>query len=108
MSVRATVLYDAPGPNALRRNALYTVLTVILAIALIGWVLVALHSKGQLDAVKWAPFIDPRTWNTYLLPGLVGTLKSAFSSVILAIILGVLLGLGSSPDADRSAGYARR
>ncbi|ADL10132.1 amino acid ABC transporter permease [Corynebacterium pseudotuberculosis] len=94
MSVRATVLYDAPGPNALRRNALYTVLTVIVAIALIGWVLVALHSKGQLDAVKWAPFIDPRTWNTYLLPGLVGTLKSAFSSVILAIILGVLLGLG--------------
>lgn len=94
MAPRATVLYDAPGPIARRRNLWYSVLASLLILALAGWVLWTLGKNGQLDADKWLPFLNQFTWTTYLLPGLIGTLQSAFASIILALILGVLLGLG--------------
>ncbi|AGF72695.1 amino acid ABC transporter permease [Corynebacterium halotolerans] len=94
MSVRATVLYDAPGPRGRRNNRIYTVLTGVAAVAAVVWVLWTLNVNGQLEADKWSPFLEGLTWRTYLLPGLWGTLKSAFASIILACVLGALLGLG--------------
>lgn len=94
MSNRATVLYDAPGPVARRRNILYSVLAAALILALVGWVLWTLGNNGQLEADKWEPFLNLQTWTTYLLPGLMGTLQSALVSIVLAIVLGVILGLG--------------
>lgn len=94
MSVRATVLYDAPGPRGRRNNLIYTMLTALAALAAVGWVLWTLNANGQLEADKWSPFLEGLTWRTYLLPGLWGTLKSAFASIILACLLGALLGLG--------------
>lgn len=94
MSVRATVLYDAPGPKARRRNLIYTVIVALLTLAVLAWVVATLQAAGQLEAAKWKPFLQANTWNTYLLPGLIGTLKSAFASILLAIIVGALLGLG--------------
>lgn len=92
--VRATVLYDAPGPKALRRNRIYTIITVILVVLALWWVLSTLGDKGQLDSAKWRPFIQANTWKTYILPGLWGTLKAALTSIVFAIIFGVLFGLG--------------
>ena len=94
MSVRATVLYDAPGPRGRRNNLIFTVLTAVITIAVLGWIGWTLNNNGQLEAAKWTPFLDSLTWRTYILPGLWGTLKSAFVSIILAMVLGVLLGLG--------------
>ncbi|AJE33413.1 MAG: amino acid ABC transporter permease [Corynebacterium humireducens] len=94
MSVRATVLYDAPGPRGRRNNVIFTVLTAVLTALVLGWIIWTLNDNGQLTAAKWMPFLDSLTWRTYILPGLWGTLKSAFASIILAMILGVLLGLG--------------
>lgn len=94
MSVRATVLYDAPGPRGRRNNRIYTVLTVVLSAVVVGWVLWTLEANGQLEADKWTPFLEGLTWQTYLLPGLWGTLRSAFASIILACLLGAALGLG--------------
>lgn len=94
MTVRATVLYDAPGPRGRRVNLLLTVATVVLSVLILGWIGWTLNNNGQLEASKWTPFLDSLTWRTYLLPGLWGTLKSAFVSIILAMVVGVLLGLG--------------
>ena len=94
MSVRATVLYDAPGPKGRQLNRTITVISALIAIALVTWILWTMQANGQLEADKWTPFLDPRTWETYLLPGLFGTLRAAFFSIILALVLGVLLGLG--------------
>ncbi|MCQ9342439.1 amino acid ABC transporter permease [Corynebacterium kozikiae] len=94
MSVRATVLYDAPGPKARMRNRIYSALVVALSLLLLWWVVSTLGEKGQLEAAKWTPFLEANTWRTYLLPGLVGTLKAAFASILLAIVVGALLGLG--------------
>lgn len=94
MSVRATVLYDAPGPRGRRNNIIFTILTAVFTVLVAGWIIWTLNENGQLTAAKWTPFLDSLTWRTYILPGLWGTLKSAFVSIILAMVLGVLLGLG--------------
>ena len=57
-------------------------------------VLVKLGEKGNLTGAKWAPFLQPVTWTEYLLPGLIGTLKAAAISIVLAGVLGLLLGTG--------------
>lgn len=94
MSVRATVLYDAPGPRGRRNNIIFTVVTAVVTLLALGWIGWTLNENNQLEASKWTPFLNPQTWQTYILPGLWGTLKSAFVSIILAMILGVILGLG--------------
>ncbi|MEZ2121119.1 amino acid ABC transporter permease [Corynebacterium sp. CCM 9203] len=93
-SVRATVLYDAPGPKGRWLNRILTTVTIISALIISIWALRILHDNGQFEAEKWTPFLKSTTWSTYLIPGLWGTLKSAFCSIILALILGTALGLG--------------
>ncbi|WKD59237.1 amino acid ABC transporter permease [Corynebacterium caspium] len=94
MTVRATVLYDAPGPKGRRLNTIITTLTAAFIALAIAWILWTLNNKGQLAAKLWTPFINPNTWTTYLLPGLKGTVLAAIASILFAIIFGVLFGLG--------------
>jgi glutamate transport system permease protein len=90
----ATVLYDAPGPKARRRNLLIAIAFGVILLAAFVYVMVALGDNGQLTAEKWDPFIEADTWTTYLLPGLWGTIKAAVLSIVFALILGALLGIG--------------
>ena len=91
---RASVLFDAPGPRARVRNRVITVVTIVVA-ALVVWAVVAkLTSKGQLTEAKWQPFVTANLWKTYVLPGIEGTLTAAALSIVLALILGFLLGVG--------------
>jgi glutamate transport system permease protein len=90
---RTTVLYDHPGPKARRLNLILTVVFGVLLALGIWWVLAILHGKGQLDWEKWRPFVQGRTWTTYLLPGLFKTLEAAALSVAIALPLGAILGI---------------
>ncbi|MCB1263498.1 MAG: amino acid ABC transporter permease [Mycobacterium sp.] len=90
----ASVLFDAPGPRARARNRVISAATVGLA-ALVVWAIIAkLADKGQLTSAKWQPFTTGDLWKTYVLPGVVGTLTAAALSIVLALILGLLLGVG--------------
>jgi len=89
-----SILFDAPGPKARRRHAIITVIVGLVAVAVIVWVLMKLGDKGNLTAAKWSPFLRADTWTEYLLQGIVGTLKAAAISIILAGILGLALGMG--------------
>lgn len=90
----ASVLFDAPGPRARIRNRVISGVTVVL-VALVAWVVVArLADKGQLDAAKWKPFLTSNLWTTYVLPGIEGTLTAAAVSIVLALMLGFVLGVG--------------
>ena len=94
-----SVLYDAQGPRAKRRNVLYSVLFVILAGAVLWWVYDGLNSKHQLDWVKWEPFFtSPQPWETYIWPGLQNTLKASFFALAIALPLGALFGIGRLSD----------
>lgn len=95
---RATVLYDAPGPRAKIRN---TVLSVVVALIVVGigfLIYRALDDKGQLTSEKWKPFTQATSWTTYLLPGIKGTLIAAAISIVLALIVGALLGIARLSD----------
>ena len=99
MSAEASVLFDAPGPKARRRHLVIAVIGSLVILALLYLVISALAAKGQFAAAKWSPFLDPVTWTSYLLPGLRATLIAAFFSVILAIVCGILLGMGRLSEA---------
>ncbi|WP_406062821.1 amino acid ABC transporter permease [Streptomyces sp. NBC_01077] len=95
----SSVLYDTPGPRAKRRNVLYTIGFLAVLAVVAWWVLAALADKNQLDAEKWSPFVtDSKVWTTYLLPGLVETLKAAALSILIALPLGAVLGIGRLSD----------
>ncbi|RMI36945.1 amino acid ABC transporter permease [Streptomyces triticirhizae] len=99
MSKAASVLYDAPGPRAKRRNILISVVFVLVLAGIAYWILSALNDKNQLDAAKWDPFVtDSRVWTTYLLPGLQETLTAAGLSLVIALPLGAILGIGRMSD----------
>ena len=71
----------------------------MLVLAAIVWFVVdALTGKGQLTADKWKPFLTSQAWTTYLLPGLWMTLQTAFWSVVIALPIGALLGIGRLSD----------
>ncbi|GAA2448146.1 amino acid ABC transporter permease [Streptomyces macrosporus] len=94
-----SVLYDAPGPRAKARNVLYSVVFLVLLALALWWVLDIMADKGQLDGEKWSPFVtDGRVWTTYLIPGLLNTLKAAALSIVIALPLGALLGMARLSD----------
>src|SRR6195952_4444956 len=90
----ASVLFDAPGPRARVRNRFITAVTLVLVLA-VAWVVYSkLNSKGQLTAAKWEPFLTGNLWKTYVLPGVQGTLTAPAVSIVLALLLGFVLGVG--------------
>ena len=89
-----SVLYDAPGPRAKTRNMLYTVGFLIAFAAVLWWVLAQMNAKGQLDWEKWSPYLaGTEAWTTYLLPGLMNTLKAAALAGVIALPVGALFGI---------------
>jgi glutamate transport system permease protein len=98
MSERASVLYDIPGPKAKRVNLIMSAVFGALLLLLAWYVLSTLASKNQLTAEKWSPFLESDNWTTYLLPGLWATLYAAAVSVVIALPIGAILGIGRLSD----------
>jgi glutamate transport system permease protein len=90
----ASVLFDAPGPRARVRNHVITGVTLAVTLLVIWIIYSKLLSKGQLEAEKWKPFVSANLWKTYILPGVQGTLTAAAVSIVLALVLGFVLGVG--------------
>ncbi|CAL9595916.1 ABC transporter permease subunit [Streptomyces sp. enrichment culture] len=93
-----SVLYDAPGPKAKRRNVLFSVVFFVLLALLLWWVWQTMDEKGQLEWSLWKPFTTSEAWTTYLLPGLADTLKAAALSMVIALPLGAVLGIARMSD----------
>jgi glutamate transport system permease protein len=89
-----SVLFDAPGPRARIRNWVISAIAAVVTVVALWFVYSALESKGQLTAAKWEPFLTGNLWKTYLLPGIQGTLIAAAVSVVLALAIGFVMGVG--------------
>ncbi|MEU6208571.1 MULTISPECIES: amino acid ABC transporter permease [unclassified Streptomyces] len=95
----SSVLYDTPGPKAKVRNWIYTGVFLVLMGLALWWVLAVMADKNQLDADKWTPFVtDSQIWTTFLLPGLVETLKAGLIAMVIALPLGAILGIARLSD----------
>ncbi|MGW2964230.1 amino acid ABC transporter permease [Streptomyces sp. NPDC001220] len=94
----SSVLYDAPGPRAKRRNVLLSIVFVLLLALLLWWVWQKMDDKGQLKWALWQPFTTSEAWTTYLLPGLGNTLKAAALAMVIALPLGAVFGIARMSD----------
>ncbi|GAA1428813.1 amino acid ABC transporter permease [Streptomyces thermospinosisporus] len=95
----SSVLYDAQGPRAKRRNVLFTVVFLVALAALLWWVFSTLDEQGQLEWVLWKPFFtSSEPWSTYIWPGLQNTLKAAVLAVLIALPLGAIFGIARLSD----------
>ena len=90
----ASALFDAPGPKARARHAVLTAVGILLILAFLAFALWKLGDKGNLAPELWTPFLTSEIWVSYLIPGLINTLKAAAVSVLLAGIFGLVFGLG--------------
>ncbi len=91
----SSVLFDTPpGPRARARNRVFNVVTAVVVLVVLWVVYTRLEAKDQLTAAKWEPFLTPNLWTTYVLPGVQGTLTAAAVSIVLALVLGFVLGVG--------------
>lgn len=95
----SSLLYDAQGPRAKRRNVLFTVVFLVALAAVLWWVFSTLQDKGQLEWVLWKPFFtSSEPWSTYIWPGLQNTLKAAALAMIIALPLGAVFGIARLSD----------
>ncbi|MEU4655417.1 amino acid ABC transporter permease [Streptomyces sp. NPDC023723] len=95
----SSVLYDAQGPRAKRRNIVLTAVFVVAVAALLWWVIGTLQDKGQLEWAKWEMFFTgTEAWSTYIWPGLENTLKAAALAVVIALPLGAVFGIARLSD----------
>ncbi|MEW2119826.1 amino acid ABC transporter permease [Streptomyces sp. NPDC005474] len=95
----SSVLYDAQGPRAKRRNVYITVVFLIALAAVLWWVFNALQDKQQLEWAKWKPFLGgTEAWSTYIWPGLQNTLKAAALAMAIALPLGAVFGIARLSD----------
>ena len=88
------VLFDAPGPRARRNILIGNIVGVLIVLGILAWVVSALAGKGQLAARMWTPFLESRTWEFFILPGLLNTLKAAAIAIVASVIFGLILGVG--------------
>jgi len=89
----SSVLFDAPGPAAVRRHRLIAIATVIGLLLIAGAVVWKLAIEDQFTAERWEPFVTPSIIEL-LLKGLLKTLLAAVVAIVGAVVIGVLLGVG--------------
>ncbi|WP_371668768.1 amino acid ABC transporter permease [Streptomyces sp. NBC_00289] len=94
----SSVLYDTPGPRAKRRYVLFSLGFAVLFALFLWWIWQTMDDKGQLKWALWEPFTTSQAWTTYLLPGLVNTLKAAAISMVIALPLGAVFGIARLSD----------
>ncbi|WP_062072836.1 amino acid ABC transporter permease [Demequina sediminicola] len=98
MSEKQQVLYDIPGPKAIRRDRLYTVLISVLIIGALVWLAIDAYRRGIFDdrwQVLWAGdkgFTGFEVWQRLLVDGLLlGTLKAVVIAVPIVVAFAMIL-----------------
>ncbi len=90
-----SLLFDAPGPRARARYRLLTVVGLLVALGVLALVLWKLGESGQLEPAMWSRFVlTSDVWTQYLVPGIIKTLEAAAVSIVLALVFGLVFGMG--------------
>ena len=94
----ASVLFDAPGPKTVARHRTYSIVSILVLVALVAFAVWRLYDRDQLEYALWEPVVTPKYLDFILVDGLLQTLKMAFFSIILAVVIGLVLGIGKLSD----------
>jgi glutamate transport system permease protein len=87
------ILFDIPGPKAVRRHRVMGALTVVGLIAIAAAVVWKLQSEGELEYARWEPFVTP-AYIDVLVEGLVQTLLAGALAIVGALVIGAIFGVG--------------
>jgi glutamate transport system permease protein len=90
----ASVLFDAQGPRARALSAVGNVVSALVVLAVLGWVASVLYAKGQFEASLWQNAVSAEAWQSYYLPGLQNTLRSALFATVGSVVFGIVFGVG--------------
>ena len=90
----ATVLFDAPGPKAIRRYRVYAVVFTLVVVGLLGLFVRQMQTTGQFSYAKWEYFVTPKYIEALFVDGVLETVKAAVFAILLALLLGMLFGSG--------------
>ncbi|WP_417510491.1 amino acid ABC transporter permease [Microbacterium sp.] len=88
-----SVLYDVPGPRARRRNGILAVVTLLLVVAVIGFLIYRMAVSGQFAPAKWYVFTFSTVWEQ-ILTALGNTLAAFALAAVLSLVLGFVLAIG--------------
>ncbi|WP_372595607.1 amino acid ABC transporter permease [Actinotalea sp.] len=96
----SSVLYDAPGPLARKREKVGSVLGSVLLVAVAGAALWYANGQGLLTSDRWDVLYDPPknqtagdVWWSMVGIGLGATLRAALVAAPLALVLGLGLAI---------------
>lgn len=93
----SSVLFDVPGPEALRRQRRASAVTIAVLLVLAALVLFKLQTEGQLDAKLWEPFVTP-IYIQALLEAALTTLRVAVVAIALSVLFGALFAVARLSD----------
>ena len=93
-----SVLYDAPGPKTVARHRVYNLAALVLVLGLLAFVAWRLYEENQFDYDLWEPFLTPDYISALLVDGVLQTLQMALTSIIGAVVFGVVFGVGKLSD----------
>ena len=94
----SSVLFDTAGPRARARYRLYSLLSAVVLVAVLGLLAWRMYDTGQFEYAKWEPFVTPDYVVALLVDGWLQTLLMAFASVVFAVAFGLLLGMGKMSE----------
>ncbi|MEX1079487.1 MAG: ABC transporter permease subunit [Homoserinimonas sp.] len=93
-----SVLYDAPGPKARRRNVVLSIIGAVLIAALLAWVILTLAAPrvaangnvtpGMFAPSRWDITADRDLWQAFG-EAVVNTLRMAAVAAFLALVVGI-------------------
>ncbi|MBO1753307.1 amino acid ABC transporter permease [Actinotalea sp. BY-33] len=96
----SSVLYDAPGPVARRRERWGSVIGGAVLLGLVALAAYYAHGRGVFGIDRWDVLFDPPkgqtaadVWTSMLVYGLGATLRAAVVAAPLALVLGLVLAV---------------
>ena len=93
----SSVLYDLPGPRARMRNRILGAATLLLVVAVIGFVVWRFLDTGQFSATKWNVFTYTAIWVRFG-EATLATLAAFAAAAVGAVVLGFILAIGRMSD----------
>jgi glutamate transport system permease protein len=92
-----TALYDQPGPRAIARNRVFSILSGLAVLALLAWIVYRFYITGQFEAIKWEQF-QYKAVQKELLAGYLTTLKIFSISAVGALAFGAVFAAARLSD----------
>ena len=86
-----SVLFDAPGPKARRRQRIAGAIGALIVAAFLGWFIYRLGVTDQFAGEKWSIFVDSKALRS-LANALINTLIAAVLAIIGSLIFGAVFG----------------